>query len=327
MYFVVAVVAVSVISFTACTSSTTQPVTKTPQEITSAQTAGADETPDTQVITWPVVIDTEQLPIINFTTPSFEGGERILALAVGSGEIVDLLGAGTQLVGKDETSSTSQEVPVVTQGHQIDIEQALSIKPTLVLVDDLTGPPEAIDALAGSGARIVNVPPVWSLNDVEARVSAIAKVIGAPAESAQGLSAALTGATDATDAQPPRVAFLYLRGPSAIYLLGGANTGADALIEATGGVDVGAELGYDGFVPLTAEAIVEAAPDVLLVMSDGLESVGGIDGLLDLPGVAQTRAGDKRRVVVVDDQVLLSFGARTPALIDRLAKVFAKASE
>jgi iron complex transport system substrate-binding protein len=65
---------------------------------------------------------------------------------------------------------------------------------------------------------------------------------------------------------------------------------------------------------------------VLLVMKDGLDSVGGIDGLLALPGVAQTRAGVDRKVVVVDDQVLLSFGARTPALIDRLTEVFTEGS-
>lgn len=271
-----------------------------------------------------MTVDTESLPIADVSAPPLEGGERILALAVGSGEVVDLLGAGSQLVGKDETSATRQDVPVITQGHQIDIEQALSLQASVVLVDDLTGPPEALDVLEQSGAVIVDVPSVWTLDDVETRVGAIAEAIGVPEQSAQGLSAALTNTTEATSTPAPRVAFLYLRGPSAIYLLGGANTGADALIDAAGGVDVGADLGYDGFVPLTAEAIVEADPDVLLVMSDGLDSVGGIDGLLGLPGVAQTRAGEEGKVVVVDDQVLLSFGARTPGLIDRLAEVFAQ---
>jgi iron complex transport system substrate-binding protein len=266
------------------------------------------------------------LSVADVDVPVIEDSQRVLALAVGSGELVDLLGAGNQLVGKDETSSTIQEVPTVTQAHQIDIEQAVSLRPTVVLVDELTGPPEAVDALAASGAQIIDVPSVWTLDDVESRVSVIADAIGAPAESARELSAALTRKSEVSNPASPRVAFLYLRGPSAIYLLGGANTGADALIEAAGGIDVGAELGYDGFVPLTAEAIVEADPDVLLVMKDGLDSVGGIDGLLALPGVAQTRAGVDRKVVVVDDQVLLSFGARTPALIDRLTEVFTEGS-
>ena len=64
--------------------------------------------------------------------------------------------------------------------------------------------------------------------------------------------------------------------------------------------------------------IVSAAPDVILVMSKGLESVGGIDGLLDLPGVAQTPAGRDRRVIAVEDGLLLSFGPRTDAVVQSL---------
>ena len=64
----------------------------------------------------------------------------------------DMLGAGGQLVGQAETSERRTGVPVVTLGHQIDIEKALEVDPTLVLVDELIGPPEAIDALKQSGA-------------------------------------------------------------------------------------------------------------------------------------------------------------------------------
>ncbi|HCL70201.1 MAG TPA: ABC transporter substrate-binding protein, partial [Actinobacteria bacterium] len=71
-----------------------------------------------------------------------------------------MLGAGGQLVGQDETSERRIDVPVVTLGHQIDIEKALDVDPTLVLVDELIGPPEAIDALKQSGADVVSVPPV-----------------------------------------------------------------------------------------------------------------------------------------------------------------------
>jgi iron complex transport system substrate-binding protein len=53
-------------------------------------------------------------------------------------------------------------------------------------------------------------------------------------------------------------------------------------------------------------------------MTEGLASVGGIDGLRALPGVAQTPAGESGRVIAVDDTVLLSFGARTGALIENL---------
>jgi iron complex transport system substrate-binding protein len=55
-------------------------------------------------------------------------------------------------------------------------------------------------------------------------------------------------------------------------------------------------------------------------MTKGLESVGGISGLLKLPGVAQTEAGKKQAVIDVDDSLLLSFGPRTPSLVQVLAE-------
>jgi len=318
---VVAVSTVAALVLSACSSQTSQQPEQTPA---ASPTTTVEQSLATE---WPVTIETEDLQPVDFDPESAAGGERVLALAVGSAEIVDLLGAGGQLVGKDETSVDVRRIPVVTQGHQIEVEQALALEPTVVLVDELVGPPEALDALADAGAQIVDVPSVWTLGDIPPRVEAIAGAAGVDPEGARELSEALVPGDRSGDGQAARVAFLYLRGPSAIYLLGGANTGADALITAAGGVDVGAELGYDGFVPLTAEALVEADPDVLLVMSDGLESVGGVEGLLELPGVAQTRAGLSERIVEVDDRVLLSFGTRTPALVDRLSEVLAEAGQ
>ena len=291
-----------------------------------ATTPGLMDPPTTQGTQWPIVIEDAELAAVDFEAAPITGEDRILALAVGSGEIVELLGAGGQLVGRDETSATPENVPVVTQGHQVEIEQALALEPTVVLVDDLSGPPEAIDALDNAGARIVQVPAVWTLTDIPQRIDRIAEAVGAEEQTVTELTRTLIPAKNSAITTPPRVAFLYLRGPSAVYLLGGANTGADALIEAAGATDVGAELGYDGFVPLTAEAIVQADPDVILVMADGLGSVGGIEGLLELPGIAQTVAGQDKRIVVVDDRTLLSFGGRTPALVQALNEAFAAAA-
>jgi iron complex transport system substrate-binding protein len=108
----------------------------------------------------------------------------------------------------------------------------------------------------------------------------------------------------------PKVAFLYVRG-SQVQQIGGSGSGADAMIEAAGGVDVGKSIGIQGFKQLTAESLVTAQPDVFLVLTAGLQSVGGVEGLLRLPGVAQTPAGRNRRVVHFDDLLLLGLGPRT----------------
>ena len=122
----------------------------------------------------------------------------------------------------------------------------------------------------------------------------------------------------------PRVAFLYLRGTSSVYLIGGSGSGADSLLQAIGAVDVGAQSLDRPFNTLTAESLATLNPDVILVMSKGLESVGGVQGLLKLPGVAQTKAGKNAAVIDVDDSLLLSFGPRTPSLIEALATALRK---
>ncbi|EFF90707.1 conserved hypothetical protein [Streptomyces sp. e14] len=112
---------------------------------------------------------------------------------------------------------------------------------------------------------------------------------------------------------------MYLRGSASVYLIGGAESGATSLIEAAGGVDAGAASGLTkDFTAITTEALAKAAPDAILVMSKGLESVGGMDGLVKIPGVAQTPAGMNRRVVSVEDGVLLNYGPRTDQVLRSL---------
>lgn len=76
------------------------------------------------------------------------------------------------------------------------------------------------------------------------------------------------------------------------------------------------------FTPITSEALAEAAPDVILMTTSGLASVGGLGGLVDIPGIAQTPAGKDGRVITIEDSLLFSYGPRTHValqfLIDQL---------
>lgn len=247
------------------------------------------------------------------------GPMRIVSLASGVGETLAALGADRRVVGRDETSDVPAiaEAPIVTKAHAVSAERVLALKPDLVLVDASTSPPEALDQIRAAGVQVVEVPEAWTLADIGPRTAAVAVAIGALKEAADRVSAEASGRSFASS-NGPRVAFLYLRGTAAVYLIGGKGSGADALIEAAGGTDVGAAAGLDPFVPLTPEALVNLRPDVILVMTKGLASVGGLDGLVALPGVAQTPAGKSGRVIAVDDTLLLSFGPRTGRLIESL---------
>jgi iron complex transport system substrate-binding protein len=104
-----------------------------------------------------------------------------------------------------------------------------------------------------------------------------------------------------------------------VQLIFGEGTGVGEILEAVGAVDVAGELGVDETQQLTAEAVLEAAPDVFVVTSSGLESVGGIDGFLAIPGIAETPAGRDRRVLAYEDQFLLGGGPRFGQMLTELS--------
>jgi len=254
--------------------------------------------------------------------------QKVVALANGAGEIISAMGFKSILIGRDiaSTDKDLKSVPIVTSGHQVVAEKIIALTPDLVIVDKSTGPQSALDALAVAGIRVVTTPEAWTLGDMPAKVGAIADAIGAPASGA-ALNTALNSSLEKLQESPEksRVVFLYLRGGSSIYLIGGKGSGADSLISAVGALDVGAATLTNPFSAMTSELLASLNPDVILVMTKGLQSVGGVSGLVQLPGIAQTAAAKKRRVIAVDDSLLLSFGPRTPDLIAQLSVAMAKA--
>ena len=248
---------------------------------------------------------------------------RVVALANGSAEIIDSLGLREILIGRDIASNEPalESVPVVTSGHQVVPEKIIALRPDLVIIDSSVGPSQAIDALKKSGIKVEGIEEVWTVAGISQKVVAVASLLGVQKsgqELADAIEATIVGASEKVSGSP-RVLFLYLRGGNSIYFVGGKGSGADSLLASIGAVDVGAVANSKPFSPLTAESIISLKPEIIMVMSKGLASVGGVSGLLALPGVAQTPAGKESRVISVDDSLLLSFGARTPSLLNALA--------
>jgi iron complex transport system substrate-binding protein len=277
-------------------------------------------------------------PHVPVTVRSFDGTEvtitstdRIIAADMSGtlGEIVFTLGLGSHLVGRDLSTDfpAAKDVPLVTVGgHKLSAEAILGLNPTVVLTDSDIGPAQVLKQLRDAGIPVVFFDPARTLEGVPGLITSVATALGVP-DAGAALVQRVRGQIDSAlamapkDAAPLRMAFLYVRGSAGVYLMGGKGSGADAMIEAIGGIDVGTDLGLkDAFVPITSESLIAGQPDVIIVMTRGLESVGGVDGLLKIPGVAQTPAGEHRRVVDMDDGTLLSFGPRVGGIIAALAK-------
>lgn len=267
------------------------------------------------------------------TEVTVESLDRVLALDI-SGSIAATvfgLGLGDTLVGRDSSTAfaEAEDLPLVTQGgHTLSAEPILALNPTLIITDGSLGPNRVLLQLRESGVPVVYVTDVRNIDAMSTLTMQVADAMGVP-ERGVALNEKLNAEVDEKIAQiaklgdgsSPRAMFLYLRGTSSIYYLFGAESGADTLITSLGATDVATELGWKGSQPATAEAIVAAQPDVIFVMTEGLNSVGGVDGLLTtIPAIAQTPAGQNRRIIDMADSQILSFGPRTANVLDALAR-------
>lgn len=250
---------------------------------------------------------------------------RIIPVDGDLAEIVFALGLGHQVVAVDLSATFPPEVEALPQiGYQraLSTEPIAAFEPTIVLATDLAQPEETLDELRTIGIEVFVIERDMTLDGPAAKIRAVANALGVPDEGeelARQVQAEIDAVRDAAASvvDRPRVAALYLRG-EAVQLLFGAGSGVDAILDGVGAVDVGSDLGVDETAPISAEALVVARPDVVLVADRGLDSVGGIDGLLTVPGVAGTPAGDDRYVLVHEDQKLFGLGPRTGELMRAL---------
>lgn len=304
-----------------------------PKSLTGLATAAS--VPDVLPLENP---QTPQLPV---TVTDFQGTEvtinsadRILALDMYGtlAQTVVALGLGDNLVGRvtSSTETTLANLPLVTQnGHDISAEAVLSLVPTVVLLDTTNGPLEITEQLRSAGVTVVHFDPSRSLGQVVPHIEAVAQALGVPDAGAQ-LGARVKAEIDSAlatiaevapqdSAQMVSITFLYVRGTAGIFFILGDGSGADELITALGGRDVASEGGATGTIPANAEALSRANPDLILTMTGGVESTGGIEAFFARPGIAETTAGTNQRVVDMADGQVLSFGPNSAAVLLSLA--------
>jgi iron complex transport system substrate-binding protein len=242
---------------------------------------------------------------------------RIVSLDGINTEILFALGVGKKVVGRDDSSyypPEAQRLPSVGYQFRLSAEGILSLRPTLVIGREDVRPPQVVDQLRQAGVAVVLVPTEPTVEGAKRKIRVVAQAVGEK-ERGEALVRALERdllALKAFQAQQApkgrlRALFLYLRGPGTLFVCGEGSTPVGVMELA--GLENAAK-GIRECQPMTAESVVAARPDVIVVFQKGLESVGGLEGLLRLPGVAQTPAGRNRKVVAMDDLYLGSFGPR-----------------
>ncbi len=263
--------------------------------------------------------------------PGAERGRAPRLITVGGGitEVVYALGGQDQLVGTDTTSlfpDAAQKTPKVGYMRQLSAEGLLALRPDALVAGTDAGPPVVLDQIRSAGVRVELIASDHRWDEVRRKVAAVGRATGREAQ-ARALQQRLDARWEAVTAQvqqqrrasPPRVLFVLAHTGSP--LVSGEGTAADAVIRFMGAKN--ALGGFQGYRPMTAEAMALAAPDLILMTTQGVEAVGGADRFWQRPELALTPAYRQRdrSLLQLDALELLGFGPRLPDVIEKLHRM------
>lgn len=243
------------------------------------------------------------------------------------------LGLGDRLVGRDRSTTFEQaaDLPLVTpHGHDLSAEAILALDPTVIISDTTLGPVDVLAQMEDAGIPVVWVESERHLGNVGDLTRMTATALGVPAEGdllaarieaeVDEVTATIADVAPSDPDQRLRTIFLYARGNAGVYYMFGEGSGADDLIDAVGAYDVAEEIGWKGMRAVTSEGIVAASPELVVMMTGGLESAGGVEGLLEKwPALATTAAGRNERFVTIEDSLVLGYGPNTADVLNALA--------
>lgn len=257
---------------------------------------------------------------------------RIVSVGGALTEIVYALQADAELVGVDTTSLfpvQAQKLPSVGYARALSAEGVLALAPTQLIVTEDAGPSAVLRQLTAAGVPVAVLAANHHFEGLLERIKRVGELTGRVAQATAMQRTLLrdweqsrTAIAQRAATKPLRVLFVLAHAPSQV-MVSGLTTSAHAMLEYAGVTN--AITGFSGYKPLTPEAAIAAQPDVILLTDQGLKAAGGVDGVLRLPGLAQSPAGRNRRVIALEAMFLLGFGPRLPAAVSVLDTAIAKA--
>jgi iron complex transport system substrate-binding protein len=237
--------------------------------------------------------------------------QRIVSLAGSITEIIYAADLQDRLVGVDVTSTYPAAVdrlPRVGHNRNIAAEGVLALNPDLVIGRAGELKPAVEQQLRQAGTELILLEQTYSVAGTKQLIQQVCDTLGRPSASGR-IIAQVEADLDQVEplSQPPQALFIYARGVGTL-MVAGSETQMQQMLELAGAQN--AVQGFEGFKPLTPEALVEAQPEVIVLFDSGLSSLEGPEGLLGVPGVAQTPAGQRQAFITMDGALLSGFGPR-----------------
>lgn len=265
--------------------------------------------------------------LLTFTQASFaESVEKIASAGGAVTEILFELGIGDNVVAVDSTSiypDLVSDLPSLGYVRELSAEGVLATGADVLIGAHDMGPPAVMDNLAATGMRIEYVPEGQGPARFVDRVEFIAGVVGREDRGAE-MIAAYNDKIDALEARRAKMeraprALLILAVRDGAPIAAGVETTGHDMIEIAGGENVAA---FEGWKPMSAEAVIASAPEIIFLSSAHIDRMGGISAVMDLPSIRTTPAGENQSYLMLNAQMMLQFGPRSPiAMADMMASL------
>ncbi len=258
-----------------------------------------------------------------------QSADRVVSVGGAITEIVFALGQEHRLVARDTTSnhpSAARELPDIGYIRRLSPEGILSVDPDLILTLEGAGPPETMDVLAEAAIPVVEIPEGFTGDAVLNKINAVARALGVPEKGAAlsaKVGAELARAKRVTKGLEAKRVLFVLSVANGRVMAGGQNSSAQGIISLAGAVN--AASGFEGYKPMTEEAILVSDPDVILLMERSGPTSISDEQLFSHPALAATPAGQNKAVVRLDGMMMLGFSVRTAEAITKLATALTQA--
>lgn len=247
---------------------------------------------------------------------------RIVSLNGTISEVISELGLEDKIVGTDVASTYPASLnskPKVGHNKKIPVEGVIALKPNLIIGTKTEVTPETTEQFKQAGIRVILFDQEYSIDGTRKLIKGVSDSLSLT-NKGDSIIANFDKAIHSVEAysrgqEKPKVLFIYARGAGTM-MVGGIGTQVDKVIDLAGGVNVAKD--FKDYKPLTAEALVSYNPDVLLLFSSGLSSLGNESGILNVQGVKETNAGKNKKIVAMDGQLLTGFSSRLPIAIEEL---------
>ncbi|MCA6061233.1 ABC transporter substrate-binding protein [Thalassolituus sp. ST750PaO-4] len=249
--------------------------------------------------------------------------ERVVSIDGSLTEIIYALNAQDALVAVDTTSRYPQaatELPDVGYMRQLSAEGILALSPTLVLASTDAGPDSVFEQLQQAGVKIVRVRNHYSVDGVLNKIQAVADALNKP-DAGRALAGSIKQQADAALASIPADA----AAPAALFILGAGNRGlmaagsktqADAMLALLNARNV---MAYNGYKPVSAEAVLQAGPEVVLIANtEAAADTSQAQSAALNTQLAMTPAFRQQRIHTLDTSLVLGFGPRIGSALEQL---------